>query len=115
MRVLEATELGALPAQNARRTRLQRDAVFETRNKVAFAKQTRYPEAVNDIGRSELDFDVLTGRKVQLVSRDKAFTLAALIAYLPPPLSPRNGHKLSGGIVGKELLLPCKAKPSERQ
>src|SRR5581483_6994113 len=47
------------------------------------ALQLRYPEVVDDIGRSKVDFDLLSHRDVNFVGGVEALLL---IVGLPPPL-----------------------------
>ena len=69
VRVLQAAELGALAAEDARAIGLQPDRGGVAGNQVALAVQVRRPEAVDDVARRDLEHDRPVDRNVDLVRR----------------------------------------------
>src|SRR5579883_3211614 len=93
--MLDAAKLGTLSEIRPRRHRGERDLVDMPRIRISLASELGYPEAVNNIGRLEMDHDLLANWHMQLVSGHNSLIR---IIKLPPPLV---RHYPNGQWIGR--------------
>src|SRR5262245_10363274 len=89
VRVLRATELGALTDVESRLPRREPHRVLVIRDDVGLAGEPRHPEAVHDVGRLERHVGRRAHRNVHLVRGGDA---QVRILELPPPLVTHHAH-----------------------
>src|SRR4051794_25105063 len=87
MRVLKSAELGALAAIDSRFLNGEPGRILLSRDEIHLARQTGYPEGVDDIRRVECQLHDSAEGDMNLVGGDEAVARhAVLVAHLPPPL-----------------------------
>ena len=110
VRVLQATELGALAAIHAGPIGGEGQVVAAARDQILLAREIGHPEGVDDVRRAELDADWAPHRDVDLVRGDqRSVGRFVAIGDLPPPLIAaqpdhqrvvsRNRQSARGGIA----------------
>src|SRR5688572_33194680 len=82
-RVLEPAVFSALPAIRPSESRVEPDRVRATGHEVDLAVEARYPEAVDDVGRSQCHAYRLADGDMDFVGGDDA---QPRVSNLPPPL-----------------------------
>src|SRR5690349_10683476 len=91
VRMLQATEFGALSAINPHLARSETQGVPPARNQILFAGEARNPEGMDHIRRQELQMDAATHRDVYLVRCEEDLVgMRIEIGDLPPPLIPAD-------------------------
>ena len=104
VRVLEAAELSALAAIDARLVGDEQDSVRLARDHVDLPVQLRYPERMDDVVGLRDDLHPRAGRDVDLVRRHR---VGPRITHLPEPL-------VAGDLDAHRRRAPRRGRPSGR-
>jgi hypothetical protein len=107
MSVLQPAEFGALPTINAGVLGGELQLVLLAGDEVHLSRQARDPEAVDDIGRFELQPHGLTRRNADFVCGDEALMrTVGFVANLPPPLVSDDLDDQRVAVLGEHRALP---------